>query len=119
MSSSPLLTKLFPVALGCGGSCKFKFFNGQYIPDGQNCGGDCHCPNPPGSLRKLLKLEGYLAQLDELTLPCCAFNCNHLQPAIDMYIVLLIKYKLMSKCAIGLGILAVTLLGALAYFLMR
>jgi hypothetical protein len=119
LPSSPLLKKFFPAAMGCAGTCKFKFNGEEYVPDGENCGGDCRCPNPPASLRRLLWLEGRLRHLDEVFLPCCSFNCNQLEPAIDTYIELFIKHKLMIRCVVGLGVLSAMLLGAVVYLLLR
>jgi hypothetical protein len=120
LSSSPLLRKLFPSAFGCGdGVCTFTFDGQQYIPVSDTCGGDCHCPPPPGSLRELLHLEGHLKNLDELCLPCCSFTANPLEEAIRIHIELLKKHKVLVWTAGGLGILSAALLAAWAYRRMR
>jgi hypothetical protein len=99
---------------------KFTWNGTQYVlVGGDTCGGDCHCPNPPGNLRKLLILEGKLKTYDSITLSCCAGGCNVLEPAIGAYIKLLIAFKLLLRIAAGLGLLGVVLAGIIVYLLAR
>jgi hypothetical protein len=118
-SPSPILGQFFPRYSGCPRSCTYRWDGTQWVLDGgDTCGGSCHCPRPPGNLKKLLLLEG-IHTGDTITVACCGGGCNVLEPPIEAYIKLLIKFKLLLRIALGLGLFGAALAGFIIYALVQ